>query len=105
MSKYLNTLGQDNLAIAVCPRCKFKVRYVDLQIDPNDQQYRCPKCVDLYDPYRLPPRAPDQISLQYPRPDEPLEISNIDEVVLEDGTYWVTDTDEYVIIDDEQILV
>lgn len=59
-------------AIAVCPRCKFKMYYGDLVADPNTKQMMCPKCVDLYDPYRLPPKAPDQMTLQYPRPEEPL---------------------------------
>lgn len=105
MSIYLRTKGESNLAIAICPRCKFKVKYVDLKMDPNDRQYYCSSCVDLYDPYRLPPRAPDQIQLQYPRPEEPLEIVVIEDVVLDDGSYWVTSEDEFVVIDDDQILV
>lgn len=74
MSKYLDTRGRGDLAIAICPRCKFKVPHASLQMDPNNQQMYCPKCVDIYDPYRLPPPAPDQFTIQYPRPDEPLEV-------------------------------
>lgn len=72
MSLYLKTTGESSLAVAVCPRCHFKVKYVDLKVDPNNQQRYCGKCVDLYDPYRLSARQGDKISLQYPRPDEDL---------------------------------
>jgi hypothetical protein len=29
-------------------------------------------CADELDPYRLPPRATEDITLQYPRPEQPL---------------------------------
>ena len=72
MAKYLNTLGESNLAVAICPRCQFKVKYTDLVEDPNNKLRVCPKCKDLYDPYRLPVRKADRYTLQYPRPDEEL---------------------------------
>lgn len=74
MPRYLNTTGRDSLAIAVCGRCKLKVAYDDLRQDPNTKNWYCEKCVDLYDPYRLPPRRTEKISLHHPRPDEPLEM-------------------------------
>lgn len=73
MPTYLSTTGESVFAIAICPRCKFKRKYVDLKLDPNTMQMVCKfDCVDLYDPYRLPPKRPDDITLQYPRPEEPL---------------------------------
>lgn len=73
MTKYINTTGESNLAVAVCPRCHFKRKYVDLVEDPNTKQKVCRfGCVDIYDPYRLPPKEPDKIELEYPRPDEDL---------------------------------
>lgn len=72
MSRYLNTLGESCFAIAICMRCGFKVRQSDLRIDPNNQQPYCKDCIDMLDPYRKPPRAPDQITVKYPRPDTPL---------------------------------
>ncbi len=74
MSKYLKTKGCSNLAIAICPRCKFKIKYEDLVKDPNTQQMVCPECQDQLDPYRLPVRAGDKFNLQYPRPDEDLVV-------------------------------
>jgi len=31
-------------------------------------------CADKYDPYRLPPRQPDKVSLPFARPDQPMEM-------------------------------
>ena len=75
MPKYLppDTIG-GTLAIAICYRCKRKIYYGELQTDPNNLQKYCKECVDIYDPYRLPARAPDLITLQYPRPDEDLVV-------------------------------
>lgn len=73
MSKYLNTLGEANLAIFICPRCKFKRKIGDMVTDPNTQLKVCRfGCQDQKDPYRLPSRKPEKISIRYPRPEEPL---------------------------------
>ena len=61
------------VAIAICDRCGFKMRYGDLEKDPNNGLRVCNKCSDLRDPYRLPARRTENISLQHPRPDEVLE--------------------------------
>lgn len=70
MSLYLSpkTVG-GSVAISVCRRCNQKIYYGDLQIDPNNQNFYCKDCVDIYDPWRLPARAAEDISLQHPRPD------------------------------------
>ena len=66
--------GGNTVAIAVCDRCHFKVAYDELQPDPNAQGLRvCSKCRDGKDPYRKPPRQPENISLRFPRPDDELE--------------------------------
>jgi hypothetical protein len=74
MPKYLpSTLVNGHLAVAICPRCKFKRYYGDLVMDPNTNQMVCSNgCKDLYDPYRLAPKEPDQITLRYPRAEEEL---------------------------------
>lgn len=72
MSIYLPVRTKGSAAIAVCPRCKFKVYYDSLVKDPNTQVWMCPDCVDIYDPWRLPARKTEDISLQHPRPDEEL---------------------------------
>ena len=72
MSLFLPVRSKGNMAIAICPRCQKKVYYSDLRPDPNNLERYCGNCVDELDPYKLPPRAPETISLQYPRPDTEL---------------------------------
>lgn len=75
MSLYLDTRGKAQVAIAVCDRCKMKRSITELVEDPNVTGLRVCKdrgCKDSYDPWRLPARASEDISLQYPRPDTPL---------------------------------
>lgn len=73
MPRYINTRGNASLAIAVCDRCKFKFPLVELMEDGNSPGLRvCLACRDDYDPYRLPTREPEDVTLQYPRPEEPL---------------------------------
>ncbi len=73
MSLYLPINLQGSAAIAICSRCQRKVQYVDLKQDPNNMNWYCSECVDLYDPWRLPARRAEDISLQHPRPDVELE--------------------------------
>lgn len=74
MPLFLNTLGKSQVAIAVCDRCHTKVSITHLISDPNSPGLRVCKdtCADLFDPWRLPPRQTEDITLEYPRPDEPL---------------------------------
>ena len=72
MSLYLPVNLKGSAAIAVCPRCKFKVQYDDLVQDPNTKTWVCPDCTDNYDPWRLPARPTEKISLDHPRRDEEL---------------------------------
>ena len=71
MSKWLDTRGLTSIAIGVCDRCKMKRPLVDLVSDPNSPGvFACQDtCVDLYDPWRLPAREPEDITLEHPRPD------------------------------------
>ena len=69
---YLPVNAKGSAAIAICPRCKFKVQYDSLKKDPNNGNFYCPDCVDIFDPWRLPARVPEDITLQHPRPDEDL---------------------------------
>lgn len=73
MSKFLKTQGKSRLAIAVCLRCSTKVAHSDLQIDPDTQMRVCAGCVDQPDPYRLPPRVPDRITLPFVQADSPID--------------------------------
>ena len=80
MSLYLNTSGQSSAAIATCDRCHLKVAYSTLVADGNSPGLRvCPECSDDLDPWRLPARQSENISLRYPRPDEPLTVAEDEE--------------------------
>jgi len=73
MGYYLDTRGLSSLAIGICGRCSLKFPIVDLMEDPNSPGLRvCRYDVDDYDPYRLPPRETEDITLEFVRPDEPL---------------------------------
>lgn len=74
MSLYLDTRGATVVSVAICDRCRMKRRLVDLVADANSPGLRvCPTtCADQYDPWRLPMRRVEDISVQYPRPEEPL---------------------------------
>lgn len=71
MPKWLNTSGNTVLSIAICDRCKMKRAYSDIRPDGNIPGIRvCGEgCSDQFDPYRLPARQPERISLRFPRPD------------------------------------
>lgn len=85
MSEYLNTLGRTRLAIGICGRCSLKFALDDLSPDPNYPGLLVcgtpgamtgqgtwiggSGCSDMYDPYRLPPRETEDITLEMPRPD------------------------------------
>ena len=72
MPVWLDTLGDTVLSIAICDRCKMKRPYSDIRPDGNIPGIRvCSEgCSDQFDPYRLPARQPEKISLRFPRPDE-----------------------------------
>lgn len=67
---------QGRVSIAICPRCSTKVYYDDLRKDPNTQSWYCPECVDAFDPYRLPARGTEDISLRHQRNQLELELGD-----------------------------
>lgn len=71
MSMWLDTLGNTVLSIAICDRCKMKRAYSDISQDRNSRGLRvCNEgCNDERDPYRLPARQTEKITIRFPRPD------------------------------------
>ena len=70
MGVWLNTRGRSSLAIGICGRCNRKFPLDDLRPDPNIPALMvCDKDRDQFDPYRLPARQTENISLRFPRPD------------------------------------
>jgi hypothetical protein len=70
---YLDVRGESTFGIGICARCSRKMLLADLHPDPNYPNLMvCDADTDQYDPYRLAPRAPDQIVLPFTRPDTPI---------------------------------
>ncbi len=60
--------------IAICDRCHLKKYYDELRPDGDKPGLRvCPDCYDELDRWKLPARKTEDITLRYPRPEEPLE--------------------------------
>lgn len=75
MGLYLDTSGNASLGVAICARCSLKFPIGELESDPNYPGLRvCAEDRDRLDPYRLPPRLPEDIVLEYPRPDTPIGV-------------------------------
>lgn len=81
MSEWLDPTGRSSYGIGICDRCKVKMSILDLLPDPNAPGLRvCVECRDLYDPYRLPARQTEKISLPFTRPDEPLTFDTTEQI-------------------------
>ena len=73
MPVFLNTTGRSTLAIGICDRCKMKFSQEDLQQDGDKPGLRvCKDCSDQLDPYKLPARKTEDITVRHPRLDEDL---------------------------------
>jgi hypothetical protein len=71
MPRFLDTTGLSDIAIAVCDRCKMKRVHAEMRPDPNfpGLQVCGQGCADEFDPYRLPARKTERITIRFPRPD------------------------------------
>jgi hypothetical protein len=101
MPRFLNTEGNASLAIFICDRCKMKRAIVEAMPDPNFPGLKvCQQgCADQIDPYRLPARKTERITLQYPRPDVSVATDPNDIITTGDGEFVLsteqnTDTPE-----------
>jgi len=74
-----------------------------LMSDPNSPGLRvCREDLDQLDPYRLPPRQPDTITLPFVRPDSPL-YSDPDGLVTEDdNNFLISSNSGYLFPDPQQ---
>ena len=78
MPIYLDTRGEADLGIAICARCSVKYPRTRLVSDPNSPGLKvCTDgCLDEFDPYRLPAREPDKITMEWTRPDISIAVYN-----------------------------
>ena len=73
MPIFLDTRGNTTLGIGICGRCSRKFPLGKLHSDPNAPGLMvCKADLDEFDPWRLPARQPDVITLPFTRPDVPL---------------------------------
>jgi hypothetical protein len=87
---YLDTQGNPTLGVGICDRCKTKRALHEFASDPNVPGLmvcRDPSegCRDVLDPYRLPTRGPDKMTLPFYRPDEPLTAPTPPDWSMQDG--------------------
>lgn len=89
MPIFLDTLGYSDIAIAVCDRCKMKRPHAVMRNDPNFPGLRvCNEgCADQLDPYRLPARKTERITIRFPRPDLDIAVTQSDILTTGDGQY------------------
>lgn len=91
MPLYLDTRGRPSLAIGICARCSRKFPIGELLPDPNAPGLRvCAADRDQLDPYRLPARQSESITMRHPRPDTPIATDPFG-LPTEDGGYFLTD--------------
>jgi len=78
MPVFLDTIGNSTLSIFVCDRCKMKRPYSDMRPDGNIPAIKVcsDSCSDEFDPYRLPARQPEKITIRFPRPDTDVAVNN-----------------------------
>lgn len=73
MPLYLDTSEESTYGIGWCMRCWRKFPLAELSRDPNSPGLIvCEQDKDALDPYRLPPRNPDDITLPFYSPDSPI---------------------------------
>ena len=98
MSIWLDTRGLSVIGIGLCARCSRKMSLTELFSDPNSPGLRvCREDLDQLDPYRLPPRQPDNITLPFVRPDAPLNSDPSGLVTEDDNSFLIGSNDEYLI--------
>ena len=94
MPRYLT----DNQPIFICSRCQMKRVYSDMRVDPNNGLRVCKNdCVDVYDPWRLPARKPEDISLPSAKPDVTIPVTRGNVLSSQDGFELLFPTDTYLV--------
>ncbi len=87
MPRFLDTIGNSDIAIFVCDRCKMKRAHSTARNDPNFPGLLvCSEgCADEKDPYRLAARQTERITIRFPRPDVSIAVVESDLVTAPYG--------------------
>lgn len=99
MPKFLNTTGEPTLGIGICDRCSKKFPLAELMPDRNSPGLMvCAADNDEYDPWRLPARQPEDITLPFYRPDTPIAVPGAQPTATKykvgDNWFWNVDGPE-----------
>lgn len=92
MAIFLDTRGESDLAIAICDRCRMKRAHAVMRSDPNfpGLQVCNEGCADEFDPYRLPARKTERITLRFPRPDVSVAVDDNNLVTGGDNEFVIS---------------
>jgi|TARA_R110000787_G_scaffold270520_2_gene377503 hypothetical protein len=75
MPRFLNTIGNATLAVAICDRCKAKYPKGDLKWDGDSPGLLvCVDCWDQKDPWKLPARQTEDYAVRNARPDANIDV-------------------------------
>lgn len=70
MSIWGRTRGKSIIANAICDRCHLRMAAADLVEDPDKPGlFVHLKCADQLDPWKLPARQTEDVTIPHPRPD------------------------------------
>lgn len=99
MAIWLDTRGRSTLGIGICDRCRRKMSIEDLYPDGNSPGLRvCLEDRDELDPYRLPARQPEKITLPFVRPDVNIATNPAGLVTEDDNEFIITnDGEDYIV--------
>ena len=105
MPLFLDTRGNATLGIGICDRCKRKFPLGELHEDKNTPGLLvCDDDNDDFDPWRLPARQPDNVTLPHHRPD--VDISVYPAGTIEPGAgqvFRITETDDFRDLEEEGV--
>lgn len=97
MSIWLDTRGKSVLGVGLCDRCRRKMSTTELYSDPNSPGLRvCREDLDQLDPYRLPARQPETITLPFVRPDASVGTSPAGLITENGDGFLIGSNDEYL---------
>lgn len=101
MRTYLDPTGHPYFAKGVCDRCGRQFLLDELIEDGNLPGLRvCRADWDELDPYRLPPRQPDNLVLPFVRPDVDIEVVTPSVAYSLPGYIMTEDSAAYFITED-----
>ena len=92
MPRFLDTIGNSDIAIAICDRCRMKRPHSVMRSDANfpGLQVCNEGCADQFDPYRLAARKTEKITIRFPRPDASIVVDSNNLITGGDGAYVIS---------------